>query len=174
MPKTYEVIDEEAKAMVARVMRDYRQRLHELDVTVTGLFAYASRNKDGEPRGNALSLGGYPAYATIRVTTLAERRMGLGDAVLMIDGDSWKDLPPAKQVAILDHELTHLEPARDKFGVDAQRDGMGRPKLLLRLHDFHFGGFHDVAARHSDSSVEKSTVENLLKNAVVQGWLPGF
>lgn len=174
MPKTYDVIDCEAEAMVRRVMQDRHQRLHDLGVSITGLFVYAAKNKDGEPVGNALSHGGYPASATIRITSLAERRMGLGDAVLMIDGDSWKEEPTARRVAIIDHELTHLEPKPGKRGIGVQMDDLGRPKLMMRLHDFHFGGFHEVAVRNHESSVEKSTVERLLNGAVRQGWLQGF
>lgn len=173
MPRTYSEFDPETEAMVHQVTHDHHRHLYDSGVTIGGLFVFAPRNKDGEPTGNALNHGGYPAYATVRITSLAERKMGLRDAVLMVDGDIWKDLPEAKRRAVIDHEMAHLVPKLNKFGVH-EHDDIGRPKLKIRLHDFHFGGFHEIAARHGESSVEKSTVETLLNSGVKHGWLPGF
>lgn len=113
---------------------------------------------------------GYPAIAIVSVTPLKRRAQGGSDALIEIDRVSWEKLSEAEQDAVLDHELTHLKLQTDKNGV-LQRDGLGRPKLRIRLHDHQLGWFNEVAQRRKAASQEVQQYARLLAN-VHQQWFP--
>lgn len=160
-------------AMVAAVMEKYHPDLHDAELIVDVLVAFATKNEQGEPRGPALSHGGYPAIATVRVNSLKSRVLGQGDALITLDGDRWGDYSPEQQRAIIDHELTHLELiTSDEGGVEG--DDIGRPRLRLRKHDHQFGWFDAVVRRHGRHSVEWSQFKLFQDTALKQTWLPGF
>ncbi len=60
----------------------------------------------------------------------------------------------------MDHELTHLELA-EKEGAPVLDDG-GRPKLKMRLHDYEFGWFTEVAERHKENAIEVQQARALI------------
>jgi hypothetical protein len=64
-----------------------------------------------------------------------------------VDAYRWPELDELTQVAVLDHELTHLELVTDDEGT-VKYDDYGRPKLRMRLHDICHGWFSEVAKRH--------------------------
>lgn len=160
-------------AMVAAVLEKYHPELHDAELIVDVLVAFATKNEQGEPRGPALSHGGYPAIATVRVNSLKQRVLGQGDALITLDGDRWQDFSPEQQRAIIDHELTHLElTTSDEGGVEG--DDIGRPRLRCRKHDHQFGWFDAVVRRHGRHSVEWSQFTLFQDTALKQTWLPGF
>lgn len=139
--------------LIRQTAEQYHPDLVEFKIKLEALYAFAPRNKYGIISGAAIRVGGYEAWACVRVTTLEERVAGRADAIIHFDGDRFKDLQEETQIAIIDHELTHLEPVRDKFGK-IKTDDHGRVELKLRLHDFQVGWFDDVAKRHGDKSIE--------------------
>lgn len=144
---TYVQADETVLALVAMAMGQYHQRLQAIGLTYNVLMAHAPEGDDGEPDGPALKQHGAPALALIKINSLKHRAHGLADVEIVLDGDQWPEFSRAKRLAILDHELTHIEPTM-KF------DDLGRPKLTMRQHDFQVGWFFDVAQRHGGESVE--------------------
>lgn len=72
--------------------------------------------------------------------------------------------------------MQHLELVMKlRNGVEVvQRDDIERPKLKMRKHDFHWGGFDVIADRHGEDSVEVMAVAAIGTKAMRQGWLPGF
>lgn len=87
------------------VMRDrYHGELKEVGLDVTLLLVHAGRDENGDPIGSALKHNGYAAMATIKKTSLKDRVAGLGDAVLIVDGDKWDEWTDAELDALLDHE----------------------------------------------------------------------
>lgn len=173
MPKTYQTVDAKANALIAHVMQAYHQRLVDADVKVSTIFAYASKNKDGEATGCAIEVGGYSAIACIKINNLKLRVEGLGDATMTLDGDQWPDMPEARQISLVDHELTHLELSLDDAGM-IKKDDVGRPVLKARKHDWQLGGFAEVAERHREESHDVIAVKNVGSHLVRQGLLPGF
>jgi hypothetical protein len=140
--------DADVEAVVAHTLEQYHQRLHTLGLKLSVLVV---RSDDDEP-GPALKHQGYGALAVIRVLNLKLRTLGLGDAEIVVDGYQWDELSRGRRVAVIDHELTHLEPI-ERGGV-VQRDDLMRPKLRLRLHDYQVGGFLEVAKRHPSHAIE--------------------
>lgn len=119
------------------------------------------------PDGPAVKRGGYPALATIKPLPLKDRVMKEGDALLVIDESEWYELKPAQRVALLDHELSHIDTIdRDESDPNEDRgegaskvtwktDDIGRPKLKSVKGDWNAGdGFAAVVARHGASAIE--------------------
>ena len=171
---TYEPIDQQTRILINNVMRQHHLGLAAADVQVAALFVYAPRDKEGFPNGHALtSAGGYAASAKIKKTTLKERVLGVGDALLLIDGDQWPEWPDDRRRALIDHELTHLQvkwqtpPETDEEtghvgGGLPETDDWNRPKLEIRLHDFQLGGFHSVVQRHGTKAFEMQLINETL------------
>lgn len=159
--------------IAAEVCRKYHGELEAAGVRVDYLFAHAKTDKNGDPVGAALKLGGYHAAAIVRVVGLKDRVKGHGDAEVIVDGDRWDEWSEERKAAILDHELTHLELIVDEDGV--KRDDYGRPRLRCRLHDRQFGWFDAVARRHGPDAVEVEQAANLVDDLELrQLYLPGF
>lgn len=156
------------------VLRKHHGRLLEpmlkTDIRVEVLLAYGPRTKEGFLRGPAVVHRGLEARAKIRITKLEERVAGRGDAVLVLDGDHFADWPSGRLAAVLDHELTHLEPVT-RLG-DALYDDADRPRLQMRLHDFEVGWFAEVAERHGERSFEVDQATRLANSG--QMYFPGF
>jgi hypothetical protein len=97
--------------------------------------------------------GGYPAYAVVRSVSVKDRVKGCGDAEIVIDKEKYEEMDDKERAALLDHELYHIEPKRDKFG-GFERDGHGRPRINMKKHDHNFGWFAEIARRHGMNSIE--------------------
>jgi hypothetical protein len=159
---------------LAAVLEKYHPQLHDADLIVDVLVAFATKNEHGEPRGPALSHGGYPAIATVKINPLKQRVLGQGDALITLDGDRWGDFSAEEQRAILDHELTHLNLVVSEDGGGVEGDDIGRPKLRVVKHDHQFGWFDAVVRRHGKNSVEWGQFAAFQEKAFKQTWLPGF
>jgi hypothetical protein len=127
------------------------QELRTAGVTIDCLFADPGTDAAEEPL--PLKLGGYPVAAYVRRIGLKDRAKGMADAEIVIDANTWKGLAEAKRVALIDHEVTHLRVKQAKDG-GVDRDDLGRPKLVMRLHDHQIGIFKDVIERHGKDALD--------------------
>jgi len=151
MPITYEKAKADVQALINQVIADYHEDLKEYEVRVSAVMA-RNVSDDGLVLP-AVKLNGYPCAATVRIISYKNRVCGLPDAQITIDEDTWNAAPEETRIALLDHELTHLEVSKDADGC-VRTDDAGRPKLTTRLHDHQFGWFGEVAKRHGDASYE--------------------
>lgn len=146
MATFYEKCNSDVMELGARIMRAYQPELIEYDVRITYLFASSSTDRP------AVSVGGYPCYAKVKIVPLVQRADGRADAEIVIDKLAWESADDVQREAMLAHELWHLDLHR-KDGTP-QFDDAGRPKLKMRKHDVQHGWFHAIADRYGDSSVE--------------------
>jgi len=162
MPANYDEPADDAVTLIADLLALYHQGPDGLpqSIDVRCWFAFAATNKAGEITGNALRVRGGAAYACVRITSPLERVQGLGDALILIDGDNWTNWTAERKAALIDHELEHIAAQRDKDGT-LKLDDRGRPKLGLRPHDWEFGGFNSIARRHRDHSFEHAAVDQI-------------
>lgn len=160
MPKTYLTLDpaDERYHAILAVMEQYRQPLKSAGVTLTVIMCSGPRDQNGDVCGPAITVGGYQAMASIKITNLEQRSTGLGDAILKIDQDRVDELSEAQRVALWDHELSHLDIVLDDGGA-VKRDDLGRPKLKARKHDIQIGGFSEVIAKHKQHALEALQVQ---------------
>jgi hypothetical protein len=153
---------------VNRVMQSTHPELHAAAVHVDVIVA---RSEDGPP----LTVRGVECAGTIRITSSRERALGIGDAVMVLNGEllpTWSD---KRLASAIDRELMRLELTKDKKTGEPKEDDQGRPKLRIRPFDFSIEGFHDVADRNGRESIEYGLASELLDAAVwMQPLLPGF
>lgn len=147
---------------VAEALRaEFHPDLERFEVTVGYMFAYASRDAEGQPKGPALHRQGVAAAAEVCITPLKLRALGIPDAVITLDGDNWRKWPEATLRAVLDHELHHIEVVKEEGTNVCRSDDLGRPKLKLRPHDFEVWGFDLIVARHGAAAMETRAIEQL-------------
>ena len=154
---TYQKAGDDVQKLLQAVLKKHHFRLAAEGVTVEVLMACAPADSD-KP---ALVHHGYPAHAIIKINSLKDRAKGCADAELRIDERFWASATEKERLALLDHELEHLQ-VIEKDGK-AARDDLGRPKLRLRLHDWQIGVFSEVARRHGPASGDLQAVEGLVK-----------
>ena len=158
MPRTYEVAEPDVGDVLDDLIQRYYDWIDKHGVTFNLLMAYGPVDKDGQTTAPAVMLHGHQAAATVKVNKLKERVKGLSDVTIEIDGDNWKIWTPQQKASVIDHELYHLEGHLNADG-SLKLDDCGRPYLTLKKHDFHFGGFAVIAARHRDDAFEVKAVE---------------
>jgi hypothetical protein len=158
MPTTYKRADNTAEGCRDRMMEKFHPDLFKLAVNVDLLFAW-----NDDPEKPAVTLGGYPCYAKVRIVGLKDRTLGHGDAEIIIDEAKWFRLSPAERDALMDHELTHLDLKRDPETYTPMRDALNRPRLTMVKHDYQFGWFTNVVKRHGLSSIEAKQANDLMK-----------
>lgn len=160
MTTFYTKPESDVLVLIRETMHSYHQRLEAVDLKLSVLMAHTVEGDTGE-MPSALKHHGYPALAITKILDLKHRAHGLGDAELLIDAGKWELLSKRGRVALLDHELTHLEPVL-KDGMIV-RDDLRRPKLQMRLHDIEIGAFTEVAARHGEESIERQQYDRYVE-----------
>lgn len=166
--------DNDVVEEVTEVIRNVAERFHEplvkAGVTFEVLAAYA-----GENQQHALLLHGWPCLAVVKINSYKDRVRGLSDVMITVDGHRWSTLNIHERVALIDHELQHLQL---KLGADVMskqpdgtyilkpgavtRDDADRPKLKMRPHDWEIGGFDLIVARHGRASAELQACQQML------------
>jgi hypothetical protein len=135
------------------VLRRYHGELVEAGVRFELLMAHARRDKNGQPKGPAVKLHGWPCKAKVKINNVQDRIEGKADVTITLDGDRWQDWSADEQAAILSHEATHVELKRDKGGF-LMTDDAFRPALKMRPHDWELGGFAITAERFGQHAPE--------------------
>lgn len=170
---TYTKAPEDVCSHAQAVMGRYHGPMHEVGVTVKVLMAHPPVDKNDDATGPAISVGGYPALAKIRVLSLKDRVAYGFDTEMVLDADHWDECSDEERDAIIDHELSHLE-LKLKEGA-LVRDDSGRPCLRIVKHDYQFGWFADVARRHGEASIEIQQARKMLEGDTwIQCFLPGM
>lgn len=103
---------------------------------------------DGNP---AVKVNGYARAGKIKINSYEKRVEGLPDVTITLDDEAWKDLKPRQQEALIAHLLHCLKVVRDKEKRIVE-DDCGRPKLKMRLHDFHVDVFKTVLDEYREDS----------------------
>ena len=158
MSKSYSEFDSPCVAMLNQVMENNHPDLVTAEVKIAGLFV--------EDDGDAPDLvaHGHECAGKIRLATPIERKLLEVDAVLLISHsvwDLWGQFKKPAQLALLDHEVTHLV-LSDKAGV-TQSHADGRPKLKLIPDDFMVTGFYEVMQRNKNEALETSSLRTVVQ-----------
>jgi len=164
MSRIYKPADPEVVELVRKVLVAECQQIAGMqpEIIIETLFAFES--KPGKP---ALTKGGYPCVGMIRVVTEEHRAAAAPDVILTLDGYRWSKLSSEEQYAVIHHELYHLVPVNlkpatgDAKGWYCAVDGLGRPKIRLRRHDWQIGGFNKIVELHGDHAIEWQEVERV-------------
>lgn len=146
---TYQAADGTVADLVQRVMREHHPALADTGVTVSVVMAAKETEEEGAVP--ALKRNGLDIAAKIQVASLVDRARGLPDTKLTVDQFAWDRLAERSRIALIDHELEHLQ-------LVGETDDLGRPKLKLRPHDWELTGFARVVERHGEAALESQQV----------------
>ncbi len=142
-------------------------------VTIDFLFAYADEcPQTGLPLGPAITHHVIAALGLCKIVGYKDRVKGLADVEITIDGQWWNSHDQPDQDALLDHELHHIQ-VIEEGRTDARRakhDKAGRPKLRCRPHEYEFGWFGVIAARHGLSSREVVQAKQIMEQGGQLFW----
>lgn len=172
--------DDDAKALLARAMREWHPALHTLGVRVQIIMAASDTDAP------AVKHGGYAALATVRIVSLKDRLTKQYDAEMLVSRLDFEQLTEGGKLALFDHELSHIDTVKKEVkqrkGYKGPKrytvplDDLGRPKLKLRLGDWSAGdGFAAVVRRHGDAAVEFENLRrayDLAERAKRGEWAP--
>jgi hypothetical protein len=169
---TYKKAPKEVNEMAAELLCGFEGHKPLLDnrVTVDYMLAYGDTDEDGHVIKPAIQKAGVTARGQCRIMGPKDRAMGRSDSEIMLDADWWDDASPEQQKALLEHELWHLSIKTKKFGGPCERDDSGRPLLKLRHHDYDFGWFSVIAARHGAASQERIQAAQLMSDGGQYFW----
>lgn len=176
MPTILEPAKQEEIKELRHVMMLHHPCLIHVELVVGLIFAESIPDKKGNTQP-AIIVNSYQAYGTAQITPVKWRAAGAPDALVTIDRMAWNSLDENGRWALLDHELTHLQVKADDKDLDvliarrnpddnrwdiegiADSDCLGRPKLAMRKHDWHLGGFADVTRRWGTEALEFRVVK---------------
>jgi hypothetical protein len=154
MSKQYTKADESVAELIEAALNSWHPELTQIGLRVGGIMV----TNDGD--GPALSKGGWPAVAVVRILNARERLHTPFDVTISFDADKWEDMDEPKRLAVIDHELTHVRPKLDKHNR-VKLDHDGRPKQGIRPHDFELVGFGEVIQRHRQAALESQGIKYL-------------
>ncbi len=164
MPLYEKCTDDAVLDAAAQVIHLYHARL--ADVRLDFLWVRSALDDNGDPvEPDPLKWHGYPCLAVVKIIGPKDRAMGRADAEISLDFKRWEELSDEQRLALLDHELSHLE-------LTGKTDDHGRPKLKMRLHDVQAGWFVGVAERHGAASQEVQQAQEIAREhgaALLQG-----
>lgn len=156
MATTYNTASPANLELLRQAIDRYHLRLDQVGVTVGMMHAC-------NPSGPALTHGGFPRLALVRVNSLRDRAEGKPDATVFVDAVEFIELTEAQKIALLDRVLTGLELVVDAKGGGLKRDDLGRPKLKTRRPDYQTSGYWDVVDRHGKEALESMQFQALHK-----------
>ena len=156
MPTTYTTCGTDLDALLNRTIAKSHPDLMECGATFCLLFAKSSTEAP------AISMHGYQTIAKVKKIGLKDRVAGLPDVMILIDEVYWQESQERRRAAIIDHCLFSLRVLRDKWNA-IKEDDSGRPKMGIRKHDWHGGGFYEIARRHGLDAVEVRAIRSVLE-----------
>ena len=122
--------------------------------------------------GVGVRLHGHACAAKIKLLRPEDRAAGRGDKYtddgtpdvrIIIDRDRWNDLSERQRTALLHHELSHIQPVRNKKDGSLRYDDFGRVRLKLRLDDWLLTGFAETAAIFGSDALEVQSLAKVNK-----------
>lgn len=150
MPTYHDPTEKMLRAFEEERARDcHRERLE--GVTIAVKAVHASRNKDDEPRGEALARDGDPILGKVRIMSLEDRSDGSSDVRILLNGDRWGSITWGMQCSVIDICLMRIE-VQMQDGKP-KLDDLGRPMLRKRKWGYQLCGFPEVDERHGKSSI---------------------
>jgi hypothetical protein len=171
---TFQKCPNEVRELANEILCEFETHKPLLDAKVSFDFVFAFAEIDEQTQelvGNALTKNGVKALGIARKISLKDRALGRADAEVALDGNWWKDATVEERRGLLDHELHHFAVRVDKRGL--VRDDLGRPVLKMRKHDYEFGWFKSVAARHGPHSQERLQAAEIMCDSGQYFW-PGI
>jgi hypothetical protein len=152
---TFKPCEQDVHAMLQKLIhaREIYQPIIDSKCKIDLVFARASLDDEGRPRDIPLKCRGIRCYGVCRKIGPKERAKGFGDAEIVLDGDWWDSVSEKEALAVLEHELMHVQVLTNQDG-SPKTDDSGRPKIKMRAHSYEVGHFIEIAEWHGKHSIE--------------------
>lgn len=161
--KTYRLADnDDRKPFETAIAKHHPELADKINVAI--VMVMPSLDKNGKPTAPAVTHAGSPAFATIQITSVKDHPLYPYDAIIRVDEYKFDLMSVESQVALYDHELSHLELVCDENGQPVNHDN-GRPKIQTVPDDFALTGFFDVWKRHGKHAIERIAIGDVLQEA---------
>lgn len=135
-------------------------------VAISYMLAFPCLDESGSPMEDAITKGGVKCLGLTRKNPTRQRKEGLADATITLDGPYWDGADEPERRSLLDHELEHVSVVEEGTSTEGQiiykRDNAGRPVIRLRKHDIETGWFKSVAERHGAHAQERIQAKQIL------------
>ncbi|MCE5230493.1 hypothetical protein LLG95_12990, partial [bacterium] len=154
--KTVERASKDVTALLNKALREWHQDLKDAEVKI-GVVMVTCED------GPAITDNGAPAIAKVRRLNERDRLLMDLDATIEIDAAWWDESEEERRIALLDHELTHLEVDGSK-SAGFKRHADGRPKLAMQPDDWQISGFYEVVERHGASAPDAIAIRKVVES----------
>lgn len=111
--------------------------------------------------GNALKKFGAGVVAMIKRSTKEDKAENGPDLRILIDAGKWANASERRRMAIMAHEIRHVEIQWQPGGMLPKIHDYGRPKIKLIPDDWVLTGFSAVARWFGDDAVEVQAVRSV-------------
>lgn len=131
-------------------------------IAVALVMAHPDLDDTGMPKADAVKHAGHAVVAKCRLVTPLDYLLMHRDIIILVDAWRWEDLKRKQRLALLDHELTHIEVPVDADGNARRHPGSAKQVMLrLRPDDWFLTGFADVIQRHGTAALEAQSLTTL-------------
>ena len=159
----YYIAEDSVREVFEKTMEEFHEELVDVELTFTVLMAVAVDREGALKNEPTLMSRGHRVAARVRKTNGAQRAAGMTDVVFEVDAQLYEGLTDAERVALVDHELEHVELVLDedehvRLGVDL------RPVLRVKPHDAEIGVFYGVVERHGAAALDFQMAEELRRH----------
>jgi len=161
MPKSFDKAGPEVMKFVEEATAKWHPDLAANDVRIAVLMVEPAKTEDGEPTGHVITVNRQPAAACIRILPIKTRIISGKDVLIEIDSDKWHSLTSNQSLALIDHELTHLEVEKDDEGQVIMTEDL-RPKLKSIPDEIAITGFMSVIKRHGIDALEAQNIREVV------------
>ena len=161
----YEKVSLVDEQILENLLKEERYQFFEdYEVKVVMFFKYGKRDKDVNLKKNAISKNGAPCAAQVRLISAFNRQTDNYDVKIILDGDIWKDLSKEERIAVVDHELSHIQIVVDADGEPVMINEQSDKVKLKCIHDdIQMWGFSEIIDRHGKNSQELQVLQSLVK-----------
>ena len=163
MPTTYEPADISVSSILDDVLSFHDRFTPIVDAGVRFDLLMASNDN-----GNPLKHHGSVAAAMIKIVGPEERARVLArgetdppDLRIKIDAGRWGRLTDRQRMALLAHELYHVELVTKPNSVILKRDAYDRPVIKLIPDDWTINGFVEVASWYGEDAAERRSYKGV-------------
>jgi uncharacterized small protein (DUF1192 family) len=157
MSKIYQKATVEELELLSTVISQYHStRFGDCGMKIA--LTFVSKLDSEEMLVPALKFAGALAAGMATITPRKQKIHVLHDAEIHVDRYTWDELSPQARIALLDHEITHLEPSLDRKTGAFKKDDAGRQVVHTRRDDFLLTGFYEVVRRHGEAALEYNSV----------------
>lgn len=156
MGKIYENARVEDYEIMRMMIARFHDRLIDTDTRVQLTIVRKFNSQDEEVP--CLRFAGAQAAAVARPIAPRQKLHLQFDAEITLDGHVWDSLNIESKRALIDHELTHLEPMLDRRTSEPKKCDRGFQIIRCRRDDFLLTGFLEVVRRHGRAALEFNSV----------------